>query len=81
MTSQPDYGTHVAEQLKRLRQSQPNFSTADSELFDIDKIEEQTRQAIKRNRILNEELKRVKDEQARRKAEAAGLYYIVYHTI
>ncbi|CAF0761468.1 unnamed protein product [Rotaria sp. Silwood1] len=70
LTSQPEYGTHVAEQLKRLRQSQPNFSTADSELFDIDKIEEQTRQALKRNRTLNEELKQLKQEQIKKKSEA-----------
>ncbi|CAF0997086.1 unnamed protein product [Rotaria sordida] len=72
LTSQPEYGTHVAEQLKRLRQTQPNFSTADSELFDIDKIEEQTRQALEQNRILNEELKRIKQEQIRIKTEAAA---------
>ncbi|CAF2902207.1 unnamed protein product [Rotaria sp. Silwood2] len=72
LTSQPEYGTHVAEQLKRLRQTQPNFSTADSELFDIDKIEEQTRQALKRNRTLNEELKRLKQEQIKMRTEAAA---------
>ncbi len=73
MTSQPEYGTHIAEQLKRLRHAQPNFSTADSELFDIENIEEQTRQALARNRRLNEELKRIKQEQIKNKAEASGL--------
>ena len=73
LTTQPEYGTQVAEQLKRLRRNQPNFSTADSELFDIEKIEEQTRQALKRNRTLNEELKRIKQEQVNTKASAKGL--------
>jgi hypothetical protein len=72
LTTQPEYGSHIAEQLKRLREAQPNFSTADAELFDIDNIEEQTRQALERNRQLNEELKRIKQEQIRIKAEAAG---------
>ncbi|CAF4568416.1 unnamed protein product, partial [Rotaria magnacalcarata] len=27
LTTQPEYGTQVAEQLKRLRRNQPNFST------------------------------------------------------
>ncbi|CAF1494572.1 unnamed protein product [Rotaria magnacalcarata] len=70
LTTQPEYGTQVAEQLKRLRRNQPNFSTADSELFDIEKIEEQTRQALKRNRTLNEELRRIKQEQINTKASA-----------
>ncbi len=78
MTSQPEYGTHIAEQLKRLRQAQPNFSLADSELFDIDKIEEQTRQALERNRILNEELKQIKKEQIKIKTEASGLKNNIY---
>lgn len=73
MTSQPEFGTQVAEQLKRLRRTQPNFSTADSELFDITKIEEQTRQALKKNRVLNEELKRIKQEQTRTKVTKSGL--------
>ena len=74
MINQPEHGSHIAEQLKRLRQAQPIFSEADSELFDIEKIEEQTRQALKQNRKLNEELKRIKEEQIRLKAEASGLY-------
>jgi Tfp pilus assembly protein PilN len=73
LSTQPEYGSHIAEQLKRLREAQPNFSTADAELFDIDNIEEQTRQALQRNRRLNEELKRIKQEQIKIKAEAAGL--------
>jgi len=78
LTSQPEYGTHIAEQLKRLRQAQPNFSLADSELFDIDKIEEQTRQALERNRMLNEELKQIKKEQIKIKTEASGLKDGIY---
>lgn len=73
LINQPEYGTHVAEQLKRLRQAQPKFSTTSSEVFDIDKIEEQTRQALERNRQLHEELKRVKQEQIKMKTEAPGL--------
>ena len=75
LTNQPEYGTHIAEQLKRLHQAQPNFSTADSELFDIDKIEEETRQALKQNRHLNEELKRIKQERIHKQAEVAGFKY------
>lgn len=81
MTSQPEYGTHIAEQLKRLRQAQPNFSLADSELFDIEKIEERTRQALKNNQRLNEELKRIKEEQIKIKAEASGLSNNIYSKI
>jgi hypothetical protein len=73
LISQPEYGTHIAEQLKRLSQAQPKFSSTDSELFDIDKIEEQTREALQRNRQLNEELKRVKQEQIKINANASGL--------
>ncbi len=81
MTSQPEYGTHIAEQLKRLRQAQPNFSLADSELFDIEKIEERTREALKNNQRLNEELKRIKEEQIKIKAEASGLSNNIYSKI
>ena len=72
MASQPDYGSHIAEQLKRLRQAQPNFAAADSELFDIERIEEQTREALERNRMLNERLREVREEELRRQAEIAG---------
>jgi hypothetical protein len=81
LTSQPEYGTHIAEQLKRLRQAQPNFSLADSELFDIEKIEERTREALKNNQRLNEELKRIKEEQIKIKAEASGLSNNIYSKI
>lgn len=74
LTSQPEYGSHIAEQLKRLRQAQPNFSLADSELFDIEKIEQQTRDALANHRRLNEELKRVKQEQTRIKTAASSLF-------
>jgi hypothetical protein len=81
LTTQPEYGTHIAEQLKRLRQAQPNFSLADSELFDIDRIEEQTREALARNKRLNEELKHVKQEQIRIKADISGLIIFIYSKI
>ena len=61
--------------MKRLRQAQPNFSLADSELFDIEKIERQTREALARNRKLHEELKRVKQEQIRIKTAASSLFH------
>ena len=72
MASQPDYGSHIAEQLKRLRAAQPNFSAADSELFDIHRIEEQTRDALERNRQLNEQLRHVQQEEIQREAEISG---------
>jgi len=80
LTSQPEYGTHIAEQLKRLRQAQPNFSRADSELFDIDQIEQQTRDALHKNKILNQQLKQLKQQEAKPKTEISdgnsiGLFY------
>lgn len=57
--------------MKRLRQAQPNFSLADSELFDIEKIERQTREALANNRKLHEELKQVKQEQIRLRTAAS----------
>lgn len=81
LTTQPEYGSHIAEQLKRLRQAQPNFSLADSELFDIEKIERQTRDALANHRRLNEELKRAKQEQTRIKTAASSLFnsLLFYH--
>ena len=72
MATQPEFGIHVAEQLKRLRQAQPNFSAADAELFDIERIETQTRQALERNRRLHEELRELKQKQLDQRAAAAG---------
>lgn len=71
LTSQPEYGTHIAEQLKRLRQAQPNFSRADSELFDIDKIEQQTRDALQRNKLLNQQLKQLKQQENQVKSDGS----------
>ena len=58
--------------MERLRQGQPNFSVTDAELFDIDTIEEQAREALAKNRRLNEELKRIKREQIRVKSELSS---------
>ena len=59
--------------MKRLRQAQPRFSATSSELFDINKIEDQTRQAIERNRQLKEELKRAKQERIQSEIEASSI--------
>ncbi|CAF1413192.1 unnamed protein product [Adineta steineri] len=80
LISQPEYGTHIAEQLKRLRQAQPKFSTTNPKLFDVDKVEEQARRAIERNRQLNEELKRVKREQIRIQDEAPARIFALSNT-
>lgn len=68
LATQPEFGIHVAEQLKRLRQAQPNFSAADAELFDIERIEKQTRDALETNRQLHEELRRIKQQQIEQRA-------------
>ncbi|CAF1257624.1 unnamed protein product [Adineta ricciae] len=72
LINQPEHGSHIAEQLKRLRQAQPRFSATSSELFDINKMEDQTRQAIERNRQLKEELKRAKQERIQSEIEASN---------
>lgn len=72
LASQPEYGSHIAEQLKRLRQAQPNFSAADSELFDINRIERETRHALEKNRLLNEQLEQIKREKMEKQTTEAG---------
>ncbi|UJR24832.1 hypothetical protein I4U23_006204 [Adineta vaga] len=80
LINQPEHGSHIAEQLKRLRQSTPRFSATSSELFDIQKIEDQTRQAIERNRQLKDELKRAKQQQIKSQNEASDRIHSIVTT-